>query len=63
MTVHPRSTKHYRKFGPVTVTEGKNVKIIRNEEYLRIRKDTGAIVTDKEGMSVVAPKEKVEKHA
>lgn len=44
--------KHYRKFGPVTITSGKEVKTIYGEQNLRIRKDTGEVLLDKEGRTM-----------
>lgn len=45
--MNPPSVKHYRKFGPVTVDSANKVlgepalKIIRPEQWVRIRPDTG----------------------
>jgi len=55
-----RTAKHYRKFGPVTVISGKEVKEVLPEQYLRIRPDTGAVVTDDEGRSKVVKVDKGE---
>lgn len=46
--------KVYRNFGPIRVFSGKEVKVIRPEEGLRINPTTGEVILDEEGNAEVA---------
>lgn len=51
--------KHWRKFGQVTVTSGKDVKVIRPEQWLRCDKNN-QVVTDNDGELIIKSVDKIE---
>jgi len=57
--MNPPSVKHYRKFGLVTVDSANKIlgeptlKIIRPEQWVRIRPDTGECLFDTNGDLIV----------
>jgi hypothetical protein len=59
--MQPRSPKYFRKFGPVTVTTGTEVKEIIPEQWVRIRKDTKECLLNSEGRFITRKKEKEER--
>jgi len=56
-----KKQKHYRKFGKVTLTSGKETKIIKHECWARIRPDTGECLFDETGMLITKKIEREEK--
>ena len=53
--------KHYRKFGPITVTMGKEVKTVMPESWVRIRKDTGECLIGEDGRLIIKKIQKDER--
>jgi len=52
MPLSRKHPKHYRTFGRVTVTDGKNVKVIREKADYRINRITGECILDDNGVMV-----------
>lgn len=48
-----KKEKHYRLFGEVRIISGKETKTIVQTQFLRIRKDTGEVLLNEEGLAEV----------